>query len=259
VSTTHAAERDRRVFNLLAGFPTFRGRNRAAEAYGRIRRPAEVELDGVTVQLDDAWATAELRLQLYGRSFESVERQILEDTLLSSDRYLELGAGTGYMATAACRIVGSDNVVAYEANPQMVQVAERTFALNDVSPKLIHAVLGDREGSADFYLHEHFTESTLKPTEGLTRISVPRRSFAQALDAHRPTYLMVDIEGAEVELLARKLPADVTALCVETHPQVVGREALDELAMSLTADRFLLDSARSTGTVWFLTRAGRPQ
>jgi FkbM family methyltransferase len=168
---------------------------------------------------------------------------------------MELGAGTGYMTTAACRIVGSDNVVAYEADPKMIEIAEQTFKLNEVAPTLINAVLGDREGSTDFYIdRQAFTLSTTKPRADCARISVPMTSFEDALAAHQPSYLMVDIEGGEIELLAHGLPAHVRSLCVEAHPGVVGEQAIAEMVGTLLDGGFLLDHGRSRYYRLFLRR-----
>jgi FkbM family methyltransferase len=256
VNQARVGRLDHRAFDVLSGFPKVRGRNLAAIAYGLIRRPNQVLLGGVKVVVDPQWATVRHRALLYDRSYESVEREILDHTLLSSDRYMELGAGTGYMTTAASRIVSSDKAVSYEANPQMIEIAEQTFKLNGVTPTLINAVLGDGDGTTDFYLHQYFSESTTAPTDGLTRISVPKASFKEALAAHLPSYLMVDIEGAEIHLLANGLPAHVRSLCVDTHPGVVGEQAIHGMLSTLIDDGFVLDDGRSRDNILFLQRRG---
>jgi len=52
-----------------------------------------VNIDGVEVLLDEAWASSPVRSALRSGSYERAERQVLAATLSPDDRYLELGCG----------------------------------------------------------------------------------------------------------------------------------------------------------------------
>jgi FkbM family methyltransferase len=160
----------------------------------------------------------------------------------------------GLVTTCACRIVGAANVVAYEGDPRLALQARETTTRNGFPVEVVNAVLGATDGEASFYVHRDFWVSGLLRTENAQEIRVPVRSFGGALDSFRPTYLMVDIEGGEVDLLAFPLPAYVRAVCVETHPAVVGVDAIRALLLRLMTDGFYVDLHESRDDVAFLVR-----
>lgn len=224
----------------------------------RRNRPAHVVINGLTVPATDWWATAPIREELYDGSYEHIERLILDETLRREDRYMELGAGAGIVALCACQRVEPANVVAYEADARMVAVARAIGRLNGYELNVVHATLGERDGETDFHLASDFWGSSLAPTDGSTRVRVPVRSFADELARHRPSYLAVDIEGGEIDLLGgRRLPEHVRAICLETHEAVTGTAAIERLLDSLADDGFTVDRQRSRLYAYFLHRAPR--
>jgi FkbM family methyltransferase len=218
-------------------------------------RPTRVTLEGVQLELDERWATPAVRAALYRRWYEVPERQILEGTLRPEDRYLEVGAGIGFVMTCACRIVGAENVTAYEANPELALAAAATARRNGFEPTIVNAVLGERDGKTNFYVHDDFWVSSLTPSHGAEAIRVAVRAFRSELDRLKPTYLMVDIEGGEVALLGGDpLPDYVRAVCVEVHPATVGVDATQSLLVKLIGEGLHLDLAKSWNNVAFLRR-----
>jgi FkbM family methyltransferase len=217
-------------------------------------QPSQVDLAGIALVLDDHWATPTIRDQIYRGWYEATERGILEATLRPDDRYLEVGAGIGFITACACRRVGDENVTAYEADPELVEVAKATLRHNGYAPEVVNAALGEGADEVDFYVHEDFWESTLDPSQGGTPRRVPMRSLRAELERLRPTYLLVDIEGGEVDLLAGALPAHVRAVCVETHHDVVGAEAISRMLVVLMNGGFTLDLMLSAVSVAFLSR-----
>jgi len=220
----------------------------------RSTRPNRVSVDGVDLELDDSWATPSVREGIYTGSYEAPERRVLRRTLRPDDRYMELGAGIGLLITCACRVVGADNVVGYEANPDLARVARETARRNAFDAKIVNAVLGERSGETDFYVRREFWDSSLRPSSDAKQIRVPLRSFGGALADFRPTYLMLDIEGGEIDLLTHPLPATVRAVCVEVHPAVVSDGAIDDLVVKLIADGFSLIFSESDGVTAFFER-----
>jgi hypothetical protein len=112
----------------------------------------------------------------------------------------------------------------------------------------------DRAPSADsvaFYVGEHFTDASLIPVAGAHAMDVPLIDFTQA--AQGCSYLIADIEGAEVDLLAGELPG-IRAICVECHPAVVSAHAISTMLGSLFDQGFALDLAISRGQVLYLAR-----
>lgn len=86
---------------------------------------------------------------------------------------------------------------------------------------------------------------------GWASVEIPVLDFAEACEG--ASYLIVDIEGGEVDLLAGELPG-VRAICVECHPRVVTPQAITAMLASLFQQGFALDLALSQGPVLYLQR-----
>jgi FkbM family methyltransferase len=222
--------------------------------YRFAEQPSSIEHAGIKLELDDRWGTPAVRKSIYLGLYEMTELRILEATLRPDDRFLEVGAGIGFITACACRRLGDVNVTAYEANSELAAVATATLRRNGFVAEVVNAALGERDGQVDFYVHEDFWTSTLDPSRGGTPRRVPMRTLRGELERLRPTYLMVDIEGGEVDLLAQPLPPHVRAVCVETHPAVVGTAALSRMLGTMTSNGFQLDLTQSGCGVAYLDR-----
>ncbi len=120
---------------------------------------------------------------------------------------------------------------------------------------IVNAVLTNDGGSnRRFYVREDFWGSSLLPSPGAREITVPARPFLAELERVGATYLVVDIEGGEAELLTPPLPASVRAVCVEVHPERIGDAAVEDLIEHLKGQGFILDRRSSGAQVLFLSR-----
>ena len=103
-----------------------------------------------------------------------------------------------------------------------------------------------------FYIRSDFWASSLEPGPGTTRVTVAGHSFDEELARLGTTYLMLDIEGGEVDLLMNHaLPAQLRAVCMEVHPEIVGGELTQNLLRKLMDEGFVLDTRVSGEAVVF--------
>jgi FkbM family methyltransferase len=232
---------------------------RAARAMVRRHRlhtrpPADFTTRGVRLSLADSWATPAVRADVYDGRYESGEAAVLLATATDSDRILDIGCGAGFVTTLASRI--AEAVWGYEANPAMVAVSRRTLMANGQDAEIINAVLqiAPRAAEVEFYVRKDFTTSSLVGTPEATCVSVPALDFAAEVTARRASYLIIDIEGAETELLQAHLPACVSKISVECHPVVTGQSAVSTMLAALLAQGFTLDLDVSEFPVLFLRR-----
>jgi FkbM family methyltransferase len=145
----------------------------------------------------------------------------------------------------------------YDADPKMVAAARRTIERNAARATVTNAVLTNEPAApptTGFYVRPDFWLSSLAPHPEATRIDVPLLDLATEITAHDASYLIVDIEGAETDLLRTPLPASVRKICVECHPAVSGREDVRALLSSLLDQGFALDLELSRPPVLFLDR-----
>lgn len=216
-----------------------------------------VRIDGVEVMLDEAWASPPVRTALRSGSYERAEREVLAATLSSDDMYLELGCGIGLLATLAAARVGDRNVVAVEANPVLADAARETASRNGHMIEVRNVVLLEDpvEEIASFYVRPDFRESSLSPLPEaqkddelpveLQRIQVPTVDAYRTIASVGASYLMVDIEGGETDLLRLPLPNCVMTVCVDLHAEATGIDTQSEMVAALLANGFDLDIGRS--------------
>jgi len=221
----------------------------------RLCRDQTRSLYGVRLEFDDRWASPAIRHAIDAGWYELEERRVLDATLRPDDRYLELGAGTGYITARACQLIGDARVVAYEAIPELAAVAGETAHRNGFHPAIFNAILGVEDGETDLFVASDFWDSTTVGARAGHKIRVPVRSLARELARTQATYLMVDIEGGEVDLLGTApLPDHVRAVCVELHPGVVGATPIQRLLVKLINEGFCLDLEKAVEWVVFLAR-----
>ena len=85
-------------------------------------------------------------------------------------------------------------------------------------------------------------------------MQVPVVDAYETIAAVSPSYLMVDIEGGEVDLLRRPLPESVRTVCVELHLEATGASGRSEMFAALLGAGFQLDVSRGDHPVLLFTR-----
>jgi FkbM family methyltransferase len=165
--------------------------------------------------------------------YELGDLELLGRHVQPGDQVLELGGGAGL--TAAMSAVRSGRpVVVVDANAALFPVIRRQVELNGGSVVLEHgAVMGASRGSTvEFYVDEELWFSSTAPRVAAigerprVPVEVPVLALGDLLVRHRPTVLMVDIEGAEREVFVSPLPHRPTTILVEIDAPIYGeREA----------------------------------
>jgi len=217
----------------------------ARYAARRVLRPPVITHFGVRLALDASVLSPAIVESLYRGGYEGPEVEMIRATLRPEDRVLEIGGGLGFIGIITARLVRlPQQVLIIEANPQLIPVMQRNFALNGVHPEVRNVVLG-RDGASEvsFYLHDDFWASSLMPFAGGRETRVPQQDARQVLDAFRPTYLIVDIEGGEIALLDDLDLAGVETLCLEVHPGATGQPAIDTMFAQFARQGFVLERA----------------
>ena len=219
--------------------------------------PAPITLHGVRIGRGPH-LHASVAQSMAGGHYEADELRALAALLQPDDVVLELGTGIGFLSAYCALQIGSDRVHTFEANPALEPVIRRTFALNGVAPRLEICVLGGGPGEIDFFVDEAFWSSSLLPgatsAKGANSIKVPVKGFAEEMARLRPSLMICDIEGGEVELLRDADLAGLRALVIELHPAAFGLPALQVLVNRLYALGFVALPNASSGDVLGLQR-----
>lgn len=224
-------------------------------------RPRQIQNGRVRIDIGELAYSKRAR-DLYADRHEAKERHIIEQRLRPDDIVLELGSGMGIVTISCCQIAGSERVHTFEANPKMEATLRRNFALNGVTPHLQMAMISSAEGTDQFHVSDKFLLSSRY--ESATRISsakvecttVPTVSLQRVLREVQPTFLVVDIEGGELELLNEGIDlSSVQRICIEVHPAIIGDEQAGRLIENLIQRGFWLSMEWSNGIVLYFERA----
>lgn len=205
-----------------------------------------IEVDGVRVDLASEPVTDTVRTALEEGYYERAERELLRTHADPRVPALDIGAGLGYTSAVLAEVT-ADGVptVAVEANPELRPGLRRTEALNGADFRLVSAAYGADPGERELYLADDFWSSSpferrvADPDRRLTVDSLSLDGLLNRGGIEPPFQLVVDIEGAEYELLDHELGAlcaGCTLLVVEFH-DVVGRSR-EAAATRLEANGF---------------------
>ncbi|MGK7923689.1 MAG: FkbM family methyltransferase [Spirulina sp.] len=192
---------------------------------------------------------------LYGGYYERPEFKIIKAVLQQDDRVMELGTGLGFLSTYCAKIVGSDNVVTYEANPALEPYIRHVYELNHVSPQVNFCLLGERVGEQTFYVSKRFWASSLIrhfPTD--TPIQVPVKLFNEEVKENNPNVLIVDIEGGEYELIQYANFHNIEKIIMEIHKSVIGAEKIKFVLSQFKDKGFKIDQKLSTQRELYLEK-----
>jgi len=219
----------------------------------KLTRPKSIVMDGFLVHVPTSLPHG-VRKALYKETYELNERQLVRTALRPGDRVLELGSGIGVVSLLCARIVGPDNLLCYEANPRMAEIIASNFVVNGLEPKLINRAVSLRGGDVEFFRNENIVSSSLSSARGGEATNVPSDALNEVIERFRPTALVLDIEGAEVDLLTHADLSGIEKIIMEVHPKVVGTQATRKLLDHLEAVGFAVIADGNNGEVVFFSK-----
>lgn len=170
-----------------------------------------------------------------GREYDPEVAAYLRERIRPGDLSLNVGANVGAWALQLAALSAPDGkVIAFEPNPFARRVLERHLRLNRIEARVevVPAAVSDRAGEAELWVAGADGRSRLgAPNAALAAVSEKLAVEVVSLDGYcaerglRPRWLMVDVEGFEVGVLAgaHGLLADRRAdlgIVVELHPDM---------------------------------------
>jgi FkbM family methyltransferase len=179
--------------------------------------------------------------------YERDELRLIGMVLSPSDVVLEIGAGLGVVSTYCAKRVGSSRVFAFEANPDLEPCIRETYALNEVEPTLEMCAIRSSAGRVALYRNKHlFSSSLIQRSPRSIPIEVPGKALSYVVEKIRPTLVIVDVEGAELELFDRAQLPGVAKIILELHERILGAEKAQQVRTTLAALGFREDFGLSS-------------
>lgn len=222
-------------------------------------------IDGFSVFVDTRNYAPPIISSLDNGSYERRERQLTAELVRPSDRVIEAGTAIGIVSMTAALIVGAENVLTFDANPDIVDDARQNFSRNRLSQIMSrNGVLKNRRMIAgvgetvDFYIDEAFWSSRLdaSPTSpGIAgTVQVPVYCLEDEICAHGANVLICDIEGGEIELLEQADLSGIRLIILETHCRDSREAATDAMMRKLIVEGFSLHLGFSSDYLVVLRR-----
>ncbi|MDW8443082.1 MAG: FkbM family methyltransferase [Acetobacteraceae bacterium] len=220
-----------------------------------------VSVGGIQIAIDPRVMSPRMLEVIRSGDYERPEAYLLPSILQPGERVVELGAGVGYISALCARHTGVESVAVYEANPHLIPLIKRTHALNGVRCSVENAVVvsGESGGTRTFYLRDDFWASSLSPGPYGYRetVEVPVVGLSDVLARHRPTMLIIDIEGGEVELCRDVALPGVKKVFIEVHQNIIGRNGMKSIFQFFLERDFHYDQWHSSHGVILFSHVDR--
>ena len=196
--------------------------------------------------------------------YESGERHVIPKILEKGDRVIEIGAAIGCVSMVAAKVVGQENILAFEANPALIGDAQSNYLANGLSIVIKNGILQNRVNwsgkgkNVDFFINADFwASSTARMPGTIETVSVPTLCFEEEAELFCANTLICDIEGGEIELLELADLTNFDKILLEVH-YWAGRKEINRLMRKLIIDGFSINFDASFGSIVSLHRGFSP-
>ena len=168
-------------------------------------------------------------------TYEPAMQRVIERSVARGGVFYDVGAHAGYFSLLASRVVGAaGRVVAFEPDAGNLRHLREHIRLNDAgNVTVIEAAVADASGSARFAAPSSNFEGTLSRAGALSVNMVTVDGLVESGALPAPTYVKIDVEGAEFRVLRgarRTLRTASPTIFLAVHSPAAQRLCLDALA-----------------------------
>ncbi|MDF1854371.1 FkbM family methyltransferase [Pseudooceanicola sp.] len=173
----------------------------------------------------------------------------------AGDTVLELGAGLGIVGAVVARNMRPARVMSYEANPDLIPHIEALYTRNKLTDRISveNRILwagADRPEEVTLHVTNSFLgASVIERQNRATRpVAVQTADFNRVVA--KADVLIMDIEGAELDILRSADLSRLRAMVLEFHPEAYGVEGMREAKAIVRDAGFQRIAPCSSRTVW---------
>lgn len=220
------------------------------------------EIHGVLLQLASDEVSPIIWQALRDGSYEAKEARSVTRAVKAGDRVLELGSGIGVITSVIARIPDV-SVFAFEANPSTARLAERILAANGASNvRFSQGLLTAGEPDKHvFYVRRDLWMSSMDEQQGPyeSRIEIGSENIDNFIRVHDINVMVMDIEGAERDLLRDARLDGVERIFVELHDHLYGLPGVRDITQALAEKGFAYDPRGSRGPCVLFSKDDGPR
>jgi FkbM family methyltransferase len=214
-----------------------------------------IDHNGIKISVDRDSVDPIILRHLASGSYEAQEARIVAKSLQPDDRVLELGAAIGFLAIL---IFQHDPNIAYkgvEANPYLSKIIEKNMALNNCERDISFRVLGTKSETKTFNIARKFWGSSFMPVANpIDTVDLEIEDINKTIKQFDPSFLVMDIEGGEFELIPHISWNNIKKILFEIHPTKATNEEYTKVFKTLLDNGFLIDGETSKSRVFLLYR-----
>ncbi|MBA4774700.1 MULTISPECIES: FkbM family methyltransferase [Agrobacterium] len=221
-----------------------------------------LDVHGIALPLSSDEVSPVIWQALTDGSYEAKEARSVLKAIKPGDRVLELGSGIGII-TSIIAGIEDVSVWAFEANPSTAALAERVIKANCRGNVVFSQGLltADEPSSYPFYVRRDLWMSSMDENQGPyeKRIEISSANIDEFIASRGITALVMDIEGAERDLLGRADLSGVERIFVELHDHLYGLAGVRDIMQALTAKGYAYDPRGSRGPCVLFSKDESPR
>ncbi len=215
---------------------------------GAVQGDGIVDLRGVRIDTTAPEISDIIRRALTHGWYEAAESEAVDLMLREGDVVVEFGAGCGFISAYVALSGKARRVHAVEANPNLIPIIARTHALTGTMVEIHNELAGPADGTHDFILNRDFWASAMAGVKG-EHVRLPMRAFRARMGQWRPSFVIMDIEGAELDLVRLGFPRHVERVVLEVHESAYGASGVAEIRQRMADQGFQSVPAASKGPI----------
>lgn len=189
--------------------------------------------------------------------YESKEAHSVIRILRAGDRIVELGSGLGVITSIMAR-TPNVSIWSFDANPDLISLARRVANANDITNATFeHRLLSAGPPSEHvFFIRKDFWMSSLLEEQGPYehKISIESSNLDKFIEENYINVLVMDIEGAEHDLLSLACLKGIDRVFLELHDHLYGLSGVRCIFASMDRLGFSYDPRGSIGPCVLFTR-----
>lgn len=200
---------------------------------------------GVRLKTGPSDLPKSVRGHIFKGGYEDVEAELVNAIVRPGDIVLEVGTGIGFVSILCTKRAGQGQVTSYEANPALEQIIRDNYAENGMIPDLRMRAVTVDGNPIRFFADPGILSSSVVDRELESKeITVESHSMAFVMEESLPDVIVMDVEGAEVDLLPTADLSVVRAMIVEVHPHIVGPDRIAAMDAALAEKGFFPTETR---------------